>query len=130
MTNPTIQNVGLVSRNDRFAVVSHCVVDGASIAADGVLLRGTVLVKNTSGATTKWHPYVHDTDTVALDQTRILQDDTKVQAAQDAFVAAYLEGFFTLSSIVDANSANGLLASDLLLAAGFHQIEVDEVRLK
>jgi hypothetical protein len=129
MANPIITNVGLVSRNDRAAFKSACVIDGASITADGVLKRGTVLVKNTSGATSKWHAFASG-NVLAADGVRILEDDLKVVAGQDGFAAGYLEGFFTLSAIVDANSASGLVAGDLTVAAGFHVIEADEVRLK
>lgn len=129
MGNPIITNVGIVSRNDRAAFKSACIIDGASIAADGVIKRGTVLVKNTQGATNKWHAYVSG-DMLVADQARILEDEVKVVAGHDAFVAAYIEGFFVISAIVDANSASGLVAGDLTLAAGFHVIEADEVRLK
>ena len=129
MANPVITNVGLVSRNDRAAFVSACIIDGASITADGVVKRGALLVKNTSGALTKWHVYASG-DALVADGVRILQDDAKVVAAQDAFAAGYLEGFFVLSALIDANSAASLVAGDLTLAAGFHMIEADEVRLK
>lgn len=128
MANPIITNVGLVSRNDLLAVVSHVIIDGAQISADGFLPRGTLLVKNTSGAAGKWHAFVHGTDVLAADGARILQDGVKVAAGADAFAAAYLEGFFSLSSLIDANS--GLVAGDLTVAAGFHLVEANEIRLK
>jgi hypothetical protein len=88
--------------------------------------RGTVLVKSGS----KWHAFVHGTDTLAADQVRILQDELKVQAGVDAFGVGYLEGFFKLSAILDANSAGALVSGDLTTAAGFHVVEADEIRLK
>ena len=126
--NPIITNPGLVSRYDEFALASKLTVDGASISADGVLLRGTVLVKQSSNG--KWHAFVHGTDTLAADQVRILKDELKVSAAADAYGVGYFEGFFMLSDLLDANSAGGLLLADLTTAAGFHQIESNEVRLK
>lgn len=128
MSNPVITNVGLVSRNDQLAVLSSCIVDGSGYAADAVIPRGALLVKNTSGALNKWHVFVHGTDVLAADGVRIAQDSIKVLALQDSFAAAYLEGFFKLSDILDANP--GALAGDLTVAAGFHLIETDEVRLK
>lgn len=125
MSNPIITNVGVVSRFDRMALASQVVVNGSTISADGVLARGTVLVKEGGG---KYHAFVHGTDTLAADGVRILQDDLKVVAATDAFGAAYFEGFFKLSSLIDVNS--GLVAGDLTTAAGFHLIESDEIRLK
>jgi hypothetical protein len=95
---------------------------------DGVLPRGTVICRASLSA--KWHVFVNGTDTLAADLVRVLSDDVKVIAGLDAFAAAYFEGFFSLSAIVDANVAGGLVAADLTLVAGFHKIETDEVRLK
>lgn len=128
MANPVITNISLISRFAHLAVESAVVIDGASISADGVLPRGTLLCRASVGG--KYHAYVHGTDTVAVDMVRILKDDLKVEAAKDAFGVGYLEGFFSLSQLLDANAAGSLVAGDLLVAAGFHKIESDEIRLK
>lgn len=126
MANPIITNVAVVSRFYDLALASHCTIDGATIPADGVLLRGTVLVR--SAVAGKWHAYVHGTDVVSLGNVRILKDDQKVVAAQDAFAAAHYKGLLKLSALVDVNP--GLVLADLLPAAGFQQLESDEIELK
>jgi hypothetical protein len=125
-TNPIITNVAVVSREAQAAIASHCTVDGATIPADAALLRGTLLVRSAVGG--KFHVFVHGTDVLAADMVRILKDDKRLSAGLDAMAAAYVEGFFKLSALLDANP--GLVAADLTVAAGFHMIEVDEVRLK
>lgn len=126
MANPVITNVAVVSRFAELAPASHCVIDGASIAADGSLPRGTVLVRASVGA--KWHAYVHGTDVVSLGNVRILQDDKKTVAGADQFAAAHFKGFFKLSALLDSNP--GLVAADLLAAAGWQVLESDEIELK
>lgn len=126
MANPIITNVAVVNRFYDLALASHCTIDGATIAADGVLLRGTILVRSTVGG--KFHAYVHGTDVVSLGNVRILKDDQKVVASQDAFAAGHFKGFFKFSALVDSNS--GLVLGDLLPAAGFQQLESDEIELK
>jgi hypothetical protein len=124
MGNPIINNVAIITRFDRLALASALIVDGATISVDGVIRRGAVLVKSSG----KWHQYVHGTDVVAVDAVRILQDDVKVVAGVDAYGVGYFEGFFSVLALKDATA--GLVDADLLLAAGFHVIETDEVRLK
>jgi hypothetical protein len=126
MANPIITNVGLVSRFAHLALASKVVLDGADISADGFLPRGAVLFKKGNG---KWRQALN-ADTLAADGVRILEDEVKVSAGQDAFGAAYFEGFFKLSSILDANSGAAIVAGNLTAAAGFHLIEADELRLK
>ena len=127
MANPIITNVGLVSRNEQLCVASKVVLDGADIAADGVMLRGALLFKKGNG---KWRQALH-ADTLVADGVRLLQDDVKVVAGQDAFGSAYLEGFFKKSAILDAQPASAaIVAGDLTTTAGFHLIETDEYRLK
>jgi hypothetical protein len=127
MSNPTISNSALVSRERGLAVAVPVIIDGTTISADGVLKRGTVLVK--SG--TKYHVFVHGTDTLALDGVAILQDDVKVLAGIDIVSqSAFYEGFFLTAALLDANSAGGLVLADLTLAAGFHVVNASEIRLK
>lgn len=126
MANPVITNVAVVSRFYELALASHCTIDGATISADGVLLRGSVLVR--SSVAGKWHQYVHGTDSMTLGNVRILKDDQKVIAGQDAFAAAHFKGMFKLSALVDVNP--GLVAGDLSAAAGWQVLESDEIELK
>jgi hypothetical protein len=121
-----IQNVALVTRYDQLAVPLSVLVDGATFTADGVLQRGTLLVLNAGSG--KWHPAVHGTDTIVADQVRIMQDDMKVASGVDLMCSAYSEGFFRLSSLVDANP--GLVIGDIPASVGFHPAGSDEVRLK
>ena len=120
-----IQNVALVTRYPNLAVTIETTVDGAVATADGMLQRGTILVPNGSG---KWRPFVRGTDTLAADQVRIFETDTKMNQGKDLFGVGFTEGFFRLSSLVDANP--GLQAADLTALAGFHAAGQDEVRLK
>jgi hypothetical protein len=124
--NPIITNVAVVTRFYELALASHCTIDGATIAADGNLIRGTLLVRSTVGG--KFHAYVHGVDTMTLGNVRILKDDQKVVAGQDAFAAGLFKGFFKVSALIDSNP--GLLAADLLAAAGFQVLESDEIELK
>ncbi|RYZ79763.1 MAG: hypothetical protein EOP06_26585 [Proteobacteria bacterium] len=126
MPNPTITNRALVSRNAQVAFKSQTVIDGTVIAADGVLKRGQLLVKNSSG--TKWHPFVIGDVPLQPGKVRILEDDQQVVAGQDKPCSAFIEGFFIQSDIVQPSTA--LLASHLIAAAGFLLIEADEIRLK
>jgi len=126
MANPVITNVAVVSRFAELAPASHCVIDGTTILADGSLPRGSVLVRSAVGG--KWHLYVHGTDVVSLGNVRVLQDSLKVVAAQDAMAAGHFKGYFKLSALVDSNP--GLVAADLLAAAGWQQLESDEIELK
>jgi hypothetical protein len=126
MANPTITNVAVVSRFYDLALASHCVIDGATISADGSMIRGTLLVR--SAVSGKWHQYVHGTDVMSLGNVRVLKDDQKVIAGQDAFAAGMFKGMFKLSALVDVNP--GLVAGDLLAAAGFQVLESDEIELK
>lgn len=126
MANPVITNVAVVSRFADRAPSSHCVIDGTTILADGSLPRGSVLVRSSVGG--KWHLYVHGTDVVSLGNVRVLQDDKKVVAGLDQMAAAHFKGYFKLSALIDSNP--GLVAGDLLLAAGFQLLETDEIELK
>jgi hypothetical protein len=123
-----IQNVGLVNRYDQLAVRIQMICAGSQFSADGVLQRGTIMVPASGGDAGKWRPFVHGTDTLAVDGVRIVVDDIKVNSGQDAFVPGYSEGFFKFSSLQDANT--GLVLGDLTVAAGFHPTAGDEIRLK
>ena len=124
--NPVITNVAVVSRLAELAPSSHCVIDGATIAADGRLERGALVVRSAVGG--KWHAFVKGTDVMSLGNVRVLQDSVKVVAGQDAMAAAHFKGFFKLSALADSNA--GLLAADLAPAAGWQQLESDEIELK
>jgi hypothetical protein len=125
MANPTITNMSITSRFEKFALASSVVIDGSEFSADASLLKGTILVKKANG---KWRKFVHGTDTLALDAVRILQDEMKITAGVDAFAVGFFEGFFRMAALSAVNS--GLVAADLTVAAGFHFIDADEVRLK
>jgi hypothetical protein len=125
--NPVITNVAIVSRFDDKALASKCIIDGAGIAADGIIPRGALLVKQSSNG--KYHVYVHGTDTMALGAVRIAMDEIKVVAGQDAFAAAFFKGYFVMSAILDANTAGGLVSGDMVAACGFRMIETDEIEL-
>jgi len=114
---PTIQNQGLVSRESQTAIPVGGVIDGTTVAANGMVLRGMVLVFSSSN--NKYHQYVHGTDVLAKGNFLIAQDNIKVVAGVDMPFSGYREGFFLLSDILDANSNNALVAADLLAVAGF-----------
>lgn len=118
--NPVIRNVGLVSRESQLAIPVSGVVDGSDVAADGVVLRGTILVYN--GTSKKYHAMVHGTDTLAKNGFLILQNDLKVFASTDAPFSGYREGFFLISDLLDANSAGSVVVGDLTTTAGFYQL--------
>lgn len=133
--NPVIRNVGLVSRESQLAIPIGFVVDGATISADGTLLRGTLMVYNSANG--KWHSYVHGTDTLVAGEVLLCQDDTKLLSGVDAFASGYREGFFDVASILDANSSGAMVFADLTSAAGFVALpkgpgmsQATEVRLK
>lgn len=124
MANPIITNVAVVNRFYELALASHCVIDGTTISADGVLLRGTVLSRSTVGG--KWQKFTGGI--VSLGNIRILKDDQKVEAGKDAFAAGHFKGFFKTAALLDVNPA--LLAGDFSAALGFQQLESDEIELK
>ena len=134
MSNPVIRNTALVARERALAVAIPVVIDGSlltsgMISGDGYLLRGTILVKQGSG---KYKPFVHGTDTLAADGVVILVDDLKASTGGPDLVtnSGYYEGFFLLATLLDANSAGGLVSGDLTSAAGFHSVSANELRLK
>ena len=98
--NPQIKNVALTSRYQDFALRSGCVLDGALIAADGIIPRGAILVKQAGGKYKRW--VTGDAPLVA-GSYRLAMDEVKVEATKDAFVSGYFKGFFHLSDIIDAN---------------------------
>ena len=128
---PVIRNVGLLSRESQLAIPVPGIIDGADVSADGVVLRGTVLVQD--GTSKKFHAFVHGTDTLVKGECLILQDDVKVAAGVDKEFSGYREGFFAAADLLDANS--GLDLADLTTAAGFYPIpalpggSVTELRL-
>jgi hypothetical protein len=127
MANPVITSTGLVTRFMTLALQSRVILDGADIAADGIMKRGTLVIKKVNG---KWRQMLH-ADALVVDQVRILQDEVTVEAGKDAFTAAFFKGFFALSTILTAQpAAAAIVAGDLTLAAGFHLIETDEIELK
>lgn len=125
MANPIITNEALVSRHGQFALADKAIIDGLDISADGVIKKGTLLVPGTTAG--KWKPWVDGGAALALGQVRVVQDEIKVVAGQDAFAAPFFCGFFKRSTLMGANS--GLVDADLTAAAGFVQINADEYRL-
>lgn len=122
MANPQIKNQALVSRNSMFALVSTCILDGALIAADTTYPRGAILVKQGSGKYKRW---ITGDPALVAGTYRLLQDEVKVTAAQDAAVGAYFKGFFNLSDIIDSNPS-----AVLATLVGAASIETNEIELK
>lgn len=120
--NPQIKNQALVSRNSMFALVSSCVLDGTLIGADAIYPRGAILVKQGSGKYKRW---VTGDSALVAGSYRLLQDELKVVAAQDAVAGGYFKGFFNLSDIIDSNPS-----AVLATLVGAAQIEANEIELK
>lgn len=118
--NPTIQNQALTSRRPDLAVAVPGVIDGATVSANGMVLRGMILVFNSGN--NKYHQYLHGTDTLAKGNFLVAQDNIKVIASVDCPFAGYREGFFLASDILDSNSNNSLVLADLLAVAGWTPI--------
>jgi hypothetical protein len=119
--NPTIVNTALTSRRPDLAVGVPGVIDGSTVAADGVVLRGTILVWSSSN--NKYHTWVHGTDSALAKGTFLIaQDQIMVKAGVDQGFSGFREAFLLASDLLDANSANGVVSGDLTTAAGFYPI--------
>lgn len=118
--NPTIQNQALVSRKQELAVAVNGVIDGSTVADNGVVLRGTVLVWTNSA--NKYHSFLHGTDTLVRGQFLIAIDNITVQAGVDKPFSGYREGFFNLADLLDGNAANNMVLADFTTTAGFYQL--------
>jgi hypothetical protein len=118
--NPTIQNQALTSRRPDLAVAVPGVIDGATVSAAGMVLRGMILVWSSSN--NKYHQYLHGTDTLAKGNHLIAVDNIKVLAGVDCPFSGYREGFFLSADLLDSNSNNSFVLADLLSAAGWSAI--------